>query len=127
MTTASDLIEKLEAQLAARKADGEYIVESFDVWHGDNDFGAADADIIRVERNTWNWGHCRSETCSHNSHDPYSEGDTVFVRCKKIGNDEHGRQMYALPNGRIFVYVTGHNHGYHFAPTARLDAYSPED
>jgi hypothetical protein len=67
-----------------------------------------------VKRNGWSWGFCTSETCNHNSHDPYMEGDVQFVYCRPTGVPD----VYELEDGRLVEYVYSENG--HYAPTALL-------
>jgi hypothetical protein len=120
-----DLKKKLETQLQALGDTGNFQVIPFDVFWVDRDVKEAlDAALIRIERKTWSWGHCRSETCNHNSHDPYQDGHTAFVLCRPVGKDERGWQMYATESGLLFGYQYGREgRGRHFAPAASFRLY----
>ncbi|TSC69963.1 MAG: hypothetical protein G01um101449_473 [Parcubacteria group bacterium Gr01-1014_49] len=114
------MITKLESELASLRQEGEYSVKDFEVFDfpRDVDFGSA---LVRRERRTWSWGSCRSETCAHNSHDPYMSGDTLFLLCsEKLGESSNGWERFALQDGRIVEYRYAKENGYHFAPTASL-------
>ena len=80
--TKQELMTKLESELATLRQEGEYSVKDFQVFDfpRDVEFGSA---LVRRERRTWSWGSCRSETCAHNSHDPYMSGDTLFLLCSE--------------------------------------------
>ena len=109
--TKDQMVQKLEGELQELKAEGEYEALPFNVW---NPSSARELDgFIRWAENTHSWGYCRSETCAHNSHDPYIEGGTVFIRCRPIGN------RYITPGGAVFTYDT-RSRGYHFAPYYRI-------
>lgn len=113
--TKQELIESLRKQADALETqDGKFEVIEFFVWskHGLDDLGDA---LIRYQDKTHSWGCCRSETCAHNSHDPYMEGGTAFVFCKEIRNDENGDRLFTTSSGVVFAYNT-ETSGYHFAP-----------
>lgn len=117
-----ELAQKLREQLAALEAPPEnFSVRSFRVWSSYNLKGLGDA-VVRIERNSWSWGSCRSETCAHNSHDPYGQGDTVYITCRAIGEDEDGNEMYQTPGGVVFSYRYAKDSGYHYRPTAMIKA-----
>ncbi len=106
--TVTEMIESLETQLTALRAEGEFTARAFDVdssqaWP--NGFP-----LLRTQERGWSWGSCTSETCNHNSHDPYTEGPTIFVLCRPAGTD-----LFALPDGRLFRYIVTEP-GYHFCP-----------
>lgn len=106
-----DLIAQLKTQIAALEAvSGEFSVIGFNVW------SESQIPSVRFEDNTWSWGHCTSETCNHNSHDPYSEGGTQYVYCRPIIG---GRpNLYILLDGGVFEYT--HEGAGHYAPSASL-------
>ena len=113
-----ELARKLRRQLELLEEEGEFEVQAFDVWAAPDFLGEA---LVRVEENAWSSGYCMSETCAHNSHDPYSEGDTAFVLCRPVGEDEEGNDLYeAKGNGIVFGYRYAKDNGFHFAPTARI-------
>lgn len=115
-----ELIKKLEGQLTVLRDGGEFPVHALQVFEFPCSVLLGEA-FVRLERWTWGFGYCRSETCMHTSHDPYMSGDTIFLRAKKIGTDTDEREtLYLLPNGKIARYKFAKESGYHFAPTARL-------
>lgn len=93
---------------------------AFRVWSVDDALIAQIGDaLVRIERNGWSWGRCQDQQCSHNSHDPYSEGDLIYINAIRITGEEDGSGLFALPNGTILEYRYA-DHGRHFAPTAWL-------
>mgnify|MGYP003395676339 CR=1 FL=1 len=119
-TTVEAFKEKLLRQLAALDQ-MDFPPQTVKVWHLQEDVRAALGDaLIRYQHHTWSWGHCRSETCAHNSHDPYTQGDAVFFNARQLEEDEKGNTLYILPSGLLLQYHFAHDNGYHFAPSARL-------
>lgn len=116
-----ELIAHLQAQLEALTAEGPYPIQELKVWVLSADtVSALGAALVRSKRKAWSWGRCNSETCAHNSHDPYQTGDVVFFRAKPIGKSEDGDDLYLLPDGTILEYLDGQRNGFHFAPMALL-------
>lgn len=97
------------------KKDLIFTVKPFTVWHGDQAGASIGSALIRIEYGTHSWGHCRSKTCAHNSHDPFMKGDTIFILCREIGKDAHQNMLYLLEDGRLLTYNTK-SPGFHFAP-----------
>jgi hypothetical protein len=119
--TKQDLIHQLSQQLAALTVPPVgYEVLNFQIWDAEQAQQLCGDAVVRVEPRAWTWGHCQSETCAHNSHDPLIRGDRVWITCQEIGMDAEGYPQYCTPQGVVFheIYRT---HG-HFAPTAGLYA-----
>lgn len=118
--TKQALMIRLENELAILRQEGEYSVKDFKVFDAPRDVELGSA-LVRREKRTWSWGSCRSETCNHNSHDPYTSGDTLFLLCsEKLGDSSNGWERFALQDGRLVEYRYAKEHGYYFAPTASL-------
>lgn len=119
--STDELVQKLEAQLNALQAPpANFAVRNFNVWDGTGSGRPLESATVRIEKKTWSWGHCRSETCAHCSHDPYRSGDTVFVLCRPVGTNEESCQIFQTPDGLIFRYDSEQHNGYHFAPAANI-------
>lgn len=112
--TKQEMINELRKQADALEGKDGYEVREFCAWSKIGLEKLGDA-LIRYQDKTHSWGYCRSETCAHNSHDPYMEGGTAFVLCKDVGKDENGNKLFTTPNGVVFAYDTMES-GYHFAP-----------
>ena len=117
--TKQEMIEKLRKQADMLEAQGDYEAKAFHVWSREGlDDMLKDA-LVCYQDKTHSFGICRSETCAHNSHDPYMEGGTVFILCKEVGKDEDGNQLFVTPNNMVFAYDVKAD-GYHFAPHYNL-------
>jgi len=119
--TKQELIEKLERQLAILKSppDG-FDVREFRVWYIDHHISNVLGDaLVRYQINGWSWGYCKLETCSHHLHDPYTEGDLLYILCKSVGKDEEDRDLYLTPDGSMF-YVIDEFRGHDRRPFIRM-------
>ncbi len=111
--TKNELVKKLEGQISKLKK-GEEEIQSIRLWcFREKEQKLIGDSLIRVERKSFSWGCCKSETCFHNSHDPYTEGDTIFFQGRKIGIDEENRTIFLLHNGKIIFYSIKDN-GQHY-------------
>ena len=119
MMTVQELIKKLESQLETLKSTNGFRVHAFELYSGKYEAEKAEVPLVRYETNTGSYGYCRSETCNCNSHDPWTQTDTVFVLCKKIGEDEDGRDVYALSDGSLFYYYVDRDTG-HYNPILKI-------
>ena len=106
------LIEELRKQANALESTDGFEVIEFAAWREPTKLGSG---LIRYQDKTHSSGYCRSETCLHNSHDPYMEGGTAYVKCKQVGIDETGNMQYVTPDGIVFTFNTFET-GQHFAP-----------
>jgi hypothetical protein len=114
-----NMIESLEKQLEMLKNEEDYTVHSFKVWKVKREMRQKlGSSLIREEKNAWNSGFCRSDTCFHNSHDPYEEGNLTYILCKEIGKSQNGNTVYKTKEGFIFEYVFAYDGGYHYNPSA---------
>ncbi len=119
-----ELIEKLRTQLE-KLEDPEWELQSFKVWHVPDEIKKLDGTV--VERHGWSWGYCQSETCNHNSHDPYMEGHIIHLPASHIGEDmglvgqgPEPAELYLTPSGAIIRYVY-RSPELHFAPRISLE------
>ncbi len=112
--TVEQLRAKLVAQLVALEASGPFAVHIFEVWTVSPETRTAlGAALVRVEPHTWSWGYCSNERCQHQSHDPYGEGCSAFVRAIPISENE-----YRTVEGVVFTYEYSEQGQY--APFARI-------
>ncbi len=113
----TDLKAKLKKQLE-RLDNQNYEATCFEIWNHEQMPEALKESIIRVERDSWSWGHCTSETCNHNSHDPYDTGDTVWLNANYVGAGENGNALYESHTGIVFEHVW-RDRG-HYAPIKKI-------
>lgn len=97
--TKEQMIATLEAQLASLKETGDFSVLAFQVWSlSHKTIAALGSALIRRELCSWSWGHCRSQTCSHNSHDPFARGETAFIACRQLAmTNKYSSQGHSAP------------------------------
>jgi len=48
------------------------------------------------------------------------EGDSVYISCRSLGEDEEGNEMFETETGFVFAYRNKKENGYHFAPTMKI-------
>jgi hypothetical protein len=115
----ADLIEYYKRLVQALEEPGEFSPIKFDIYRVPDEF---EEFIAHTESRGWSWGACVSDTCRHNSHDPYGEYPSVFVRARVV---DEVSGLYELPNGQVFWYVN-EPHG-HYRPTRYLTFQKPAD
>lgn len=113
-------------QLIQQTSHSSFPIEEFKTWDSGNEIFKTLVPEY-VIKNGFSEGHCRNNsTCQHNSHDPYEEGDLLYISCKYIGTSD-GKNRYYLykDNITIFSYrVTdngNYNNSYRFELTPVLD------
>lgn len=82
--------------------------KEFCVWNGEEGKKII-GDESTVEEGAWSWGCCKDARCNHASHDAYSVGDCIRVRCRKTSEryELDGLIHYSFfetPKGLRFCY-----------------------
>jgi hypothetical protein len=114
-----NMIESLEKQLEMLKNEEDYTAHSFKVWSLPPGIKQKlGSSFIREEKNLWSNGMCKSETCLHCTHDPYTEGNLVYISCKAVGKNFYEDTMYKTKEGFLFEYVFEYDRGRYYNPSA---------
>ena len=129
-TVKQQLINGLKSLMERLENTGRYEPLEFRLW-GTSEVEKIlpQSDIVKIVKGAYSEGFCQSETCSHNSHSPYTEGDMVFILAKRIGeiaSGLSGTDLYESKSGVLFSYGVERGYSEHHLRRYLIKKEGPE-